>query len=125
MQRVCSQYNLIELKNFRFNYGHLTLSINDNSSMYFLIYDVLEKLIPAGIPQYLMKYHDNVFERQIVITEKISIFKILCLNDLYFVFILWIHGCGFAVIVMLVETKGFLIRKFVKKVGKRIKSLIV
>jgi hypothetical protein len=102
---------MIELKSFRFSHGLLTFSTDSDGSMSYILYDVIVKLIPAGIPQYLMNHHSNVFERQTLNNNELGFFKVLCLSDCMFLFILWICGCGLSAVILLMELKGFLFQR--------------
>jgi hypothetical protein len=102
----------------------MVLSTRSLGSMTYVLYDVLEKLIPAGIPQYLMKYHSDIFELQAAYNEGIGIFKILSLSDYMVVFTSWICGCVLAAITLLFEERGYLARKTLKKICKIGKHLI-
>lgn len=53
----------VRLKNFHKNAGISSFLTKRNSFIHDVLDDVLDKTIPAGIPQYLLKYHfDIVFK---------------------------------------------------------------
>jgi len=118
-QRECNQ-KLFELRKFRFNYGPLVVSTDTSSSIHFVVNDVLQKLIPSGIPQYKINYHMDFFASQTLIVKRSGDLKILSINDLYFMFILWINCCGISVVVLFIEMRGCLFRKIIKFIELKI-----
>ncbi|KAL7011826.1 hypothetical protein ACKWTF_014475 [Chironomus riparius] len=92
----------LKLKNFH-SYPSLTpLVTAPNSFMYRTFKDVMERLIPAGIPQHLYEYQElKMFKKYEPENHKNP--KVLTVNDLLFGFVLWIGACGMSVVGFMIE----------------------
>ena len=87
-----------------------------NSFIYEILYEVLEKTFPFGIPQNLIKFHNSViFQKYEPIDDNSP--KVLTLNDLGFGFVLWLGACGISIV-------GFMLEIFRIRVAEQLKSLI-
>lgn len=72
-----------------------------NSILYPLFDEVMRKLIPSGIPQYLPEFHFFLQGNNDWTMPKRP--RILNLDDLSFLFILWISACGCSLIIFAAE----------------------
>ena len=105
-----------KLDNFHKSLDILVLFTNRNSFIYEILNEVLDKTIPTGIPQYLIKYHESVIFKNYEPVLNNSP-KVLTLDDLWFGFILWLGACG-------ISTFGFLMEHFRVWVTKHLNNLI-
>lgn len=82
--------------------NYLGLAVLENNFIYHLMQDVIEQLIPSGIPQYLLKFYDWVHSR-----DKRYIFvkipKVLTLKDLEFGFLCWAAACCATAMMLMLE----------------------
>ena len=100
----------VKLKNFQKGVGFSSFLTKRNSFIHEILNEVLEKTIPAGIPQYLLDYHLSLIfkEYEPVIDNEP---KVLTVDDLTFGFVLWAVACGFAVVGFIFELLKFSICK--------------
>ncbi|KAL7013034.1 hypothetical protein ACKWTF_015164 [Chironomus riparius] len=107
MSSTCSG-SLIQVQNFHLNAIPAGLGMLRNSILYPLFDEVVEMLIPSGILQFLPEFYFYLLHGN---NHWISVQRprILNLDDLSFLFILWISSCGFSSIVFVAE----IIRYFV------------
>jgi len=102
----------VQLKNFHKSAGISSFLTKRNSFIHDVLDDVLDKTIPAGIPQYLLKYHfDIVFKEFDPGADNEP--KVLTLDDLSFGFVLWGFACGIATVSFFFELLKLSIRKIV------------
>jgi hypothetical protein len=92
----------IASKYVKFDVGATVLQMEKSSAIFDTFKDVLQKLIPAGIPQYLLTHHATIFYGNINIVQE-KRFKTLSIIDLLFVFLIWMCGCGIAAITLALE----------------------
>jgi hypothetical protein len=93
------------------------------SFIYDSLDEILWKLIPAGIPQYLLNHHESVLCE---IERKVGKFEVkkLSISDFKFVFIFWISGCGIAALTLALEIFRVLqLRKCLKIVTRFLRNL--
>jgi len=72
-----------------------------NSILFPLFDEVMRMLIPSGIPQYLPEFYYVLQGNNDWTVAKGP--RILNLDDLSFLFILWISACGCSLIIFVVE----------------------
>ena len=83
-----------------------SLQTNEDSVVHGMFNKILQKLTPAGIPQYLLTYHAlNFYGMNKIVKERKH--EILSIDDLKFVFLLWMFGCGIAAITLALEILRF------------------
>ena len=84
------------------NSNYLGLGVLENNFIYHLMQDVIDQLIPSGIPQYLIKFYDWIHSR-----DKVFVFvkkpQVLTLKDLEFGFFCWAAACCTSTAVFLIE----------------------
>lgn len=107
---VC-QGSGVKLQNFRKDMVLMSLSVNQHSFLYNTFNEVMEKIVPAGIPQYLYKFHQEQMYK-IYEPEADGSPKVLTFDDLSFGFVLWLGTCGVSLAGFLLELVGLVIRKF-------------
>ncbi|CAG9809591.1 unnamed protein product [Chironomus riparius] len=94
--------------------NYLALGVLRNNFIYHLMQDVIDQLIPSGIPQYLIKFYDWIHSR-----DKRFIFvkipKVLTLKDLEFGFLCWAAACSTSTAIFLIE----IVYKFCLKFEER------
>jgi len=96
----------VKLKNFKEDGNIPVLYTVRNSFLYKTLNEVLKKIIPAGIPQYLIKYHEaNLFGTFIPFIENSP--RVLTIEDLAHGFVLWLGACGVSFIAFLFEILWF------------------
>ena len=90
-----------------------TLSLMKYNFIYENFQNIIEKLFPAGITQYLTEQHKlNFYGRISEIDE--NIFKILKLKDFKFVAFMFVALCGFSIILFTLEYISSLKEKLMK-----------
>jgi hypothetical protein len=103
----------VKLKNFRKESAPAVLMTLKNSFIYDTISQIMHKLVPAGIPQYLIKYHEfNMFKVFVPVT--LSSLRVLGLQDLEYGFVLWLGACGISTFGFLLENLWFKFRSFLR-----------
>ena len=119
----CSQ-QFVELKKFKINLGPAGISTKSRDVIYDALNDFLLKLSSSGILDRMVQrsYTDHLDD--IKLSQVKSGVKIISINDMKAVFLLWCCGCGFAVILMIVERKKYILRKVVKKANKIVRNLL-
>lgn len=91
-----------KLKNFKLDAQISVLYTKRNSFIYKTLSQLMDKIVPAGIPQYLIKYHEDVVYKPFV--PKIGNEpRILNISDLEYGFVLWLAACGVSFIGFLLE----------------------
>lgn len=81
-----------------------------NSFIYEVLNEVLEKTIPAGIPQHLIEYHTWLMYKKYEPNED-SEPRVLTVDDLTFGFVLWMGSCGIAILGIAFEILKFNLNK--------------
>ncbi|KAL7011985.1 hypothetical protein ACKWTF_014549 [Chironomus riparius] len=105
MNSLC-QGSAHALKGFWMNPTLTTLATPRNSLIYHVLNDVLEKLVPAGIPKYLEDFHtQHLFKTYKPVVDSSP--RPLKVTDLCFGFVLWLCACGASAGVFLVEVLVF------------------
>jgi hypothetical protein len=80
-----------------------SFGVHKNCILYDLLRDVMERIIPAGIPQHLWKYEQN-YKRQGLKSEAVmDSRRILSLADLEYGFVLWLIAISVSTAVFLIE----------------------
>jgi hypothetical protein len=96
----------VKLKNFKGDGRLPVLYTVRNSFLYKKLNQILEKLIPMGIPQYLVKYHEaNMFGT--FIASGLNGPTVLTVEDLTYGFVLWLGACGVSTVAFLMENLWF------------------
>lgn len=112
---IC-QGSAFKLKGFWMHPVLTTLATPKNSFIYGILNEVLEKLVPAGIPQYLDMFHtEMLFKAYRPFVDRSP--KALKITDLSFGFVLWLCACG-------LSTSGFLAEKLIFKSKKYLRIYI-
>ena len=102
-----------KLRNFKRDAAISALFTKRNSFIYDILNQVLEKIIPAGIPQYLVKYHEsNMYKEYVPIVDNSP--RVLTVDDLEYGFVLWLGACGISVVGFLLEFIWFKLRKVLR-----------
>jgi len=115
MNSIC-RGSAFKLKGFWMNPVLTTLATPRNSFIYDVLNEVLEKLVPAGIPQHLDMFHtEMLFKAYKPFVDKSP--KVLKITDLSFGFVLWLCACGFS-------ASSFLCEMLILKFRKRLRSCI-
>lgn len=96
------------VKNFHMNAIPGAFGMHRNSILYPIFEDVMRKLIPSGIPQYLPDFHSFLLHGKFVNLDENEP-KVLSYDDLSFGFVLWLFACGVSIIGFFIE---FLVGKF-------------
>lgn len=113
MSSVCKG-SLTPIKNFYMTALPGGIGMLRNSILYPIFDDVMRKLVPSGIPQYLPVFYSNLmFGTFKDIDEKMP--KVFMFNDLAFGFILWLFTCGISIMTFLGEVLGPKIRQMIGK----------
>jgi len=104
----------ITSKYIKVDIGMTSLQTDEDSIIHGMLNEVLQKLTPAGIPQYLLTHHAlNFYGTEKIVKERKP--EILSIGDLKFVFVLWMFGCGTAAITLALEIlRVFQFRKAMK-----------
>ncbi|XP_070508928.1 uncharacterized protein [Chironomus tepperi] len=106
------QGSAIKLKKFRNDVVLSSFLTYRNSFIYDILKEILEKIIPAGIPQYLVEYHmEQVYKKYEPIENNEP--KVLTVDDLTFGFVVWLGSCGIAVLGFIYEILRFNVNKVV------------
>ncbi|CAG9810472.1 unnamed protein product [Chironomus riparius] len=92
----------IELRNFKSDTSLITLFTTHRSIIHKHLSATLDKVIPAGIPQYLFDYYKSLLFKKFDRIEDKSP-KVLAVDDLGFGFVLWLCACGISVVGFLLE----------------------
>jgi hypothetical protein len=82
-----------------------------------LLHDVMERILPAGIPQYIWKYEqENRFSHSGLRTDDDDedTRRVFSLHDLEYGFVLWLIACGISTVVFLIEYLRPKLKKFVR-----------
>lgn len=99
------------------------ITVPRNNFLYQSIEETMQLLIPAGIPQYLWKFHYEYFY-QISQQKKRHIKSphVLTWNELSFGFVVWFVSCGIAVLCFIVEFVKFYVlgRIFAFNIGEQL-----
>ena len=99
--RACDEL-FITSKYIKVDVVMTVLKMNRLSIVHEMLNEILRKLTPSGISQYLLTYHASiVYGTDEIIKERTL--EILSIDDLKFVFFLWIFGCGTAAITLGLE----------------------
>lgn len=86
-----------------------------NNFLYRLTEEVMEKVIPAGIPQYLFEFHQWMAIRRKITINSVKGPRVLTLGDLNFGFEIWLSACGMACVGYVMEILRFKARKILRK----------
>ena len=104
----------IKLKNFDLIPATAILATFGSSFIHEALTEILNKIIPAGIPQYLYEFHtEMVFKKYEPIVDKRP--KVLTIHDLTFGFVLWLAACGISITGFLLEILRLKLRKILRK----------
>lgn len=77
-----------------------------NSFIYEILNEVLEKTLPSGIPQHLIKFHYSIiFQKYEPVVDNSP--KVLTLDDLGFGFVLWLGACAISIVGFILEICRF------------------
>jgi hypothetical protein len=99
-----------KLKNFRSKLAAASFLTARNSFIHVILNEILDKTIPAGIPQYLIEYHSSlIYKKYEPIDDNEP--RVLTVNDLSFGFVLWLGSCAVAVVGFIFELFKFCIFK--------------
>jgi hypothetical protein len=107
------QGSLVAVKNFYMNAIPCSYAMVKNSILYPYFEEVMDKLIPSGIPQYLPDFHAYLLYGNYENSEE-NFPKILTIDDLSFGFILWLIACGISICGFLGEIVVILVIKILK-----------
>ena len=92
----------VKLKNFKKEATLSVLLTFTNSFLYDTLNELMDKIVPAGIPQYLIKYHEfNMFK--VFVPADLSPVRILTIQDLEYGFVIWLGACGISFVGFLME----------------------
>jgi len=113
---ITSKYIKVEV-------GNTVLQTNEFSVVHGMLNEILQKLTPAGIPQYLLTHHEsNLYGIHKKVEQRNP--EILSIGDLKFVFVLWMSGCGIAAITLALEIfRVCQLRNVIKIISRCWKSL--
>ena len=96
----------VKLKNFNSNLSLVTLFTTHRSIIHRHLSATLDKVIPAGIPQYLLDYYKSLlFKKYERIEDKSP--NVLAVHDLGYGFVLWLCACGISAVGFLLELVTF------------------
>lgn len=101
------------LKHFKKEIHSSVLLTKRNSFLYLKLIEITEKLVPAGIFQYLFKFHESNLYKQFKADESNSP-KVLSFDDLAHGFVLWIGACGASTTGFVLEFLVFYIKMLIK-----------
>lgn len=62
---------------------------------------VMERIVEAGIPEHLLKFHNRILYKRK--SKKKVMPQILTVNDLSFGFIIWLVACGISFLILIIE----------------------
>lgn len=103
----------IQLKNFRTNSQLSVLFTIKNSFLYQILNQMLEKIVPAGIPQYLVEFHEfNLYGK--FVPSIVNGPTVLTVEDLAHGFVLWLGACGVSCVGFLLELIWFYVVIYVR-----------
>jgi hypothetical protein len=103
----------LTLKNFTHHTYVAGLFTSQNSFIFYPINKILEKIIPAGIPQHLYDLHLlMMFKKYEPVLNSGP--KVLTVDDLSFGFVLWLGACGISVAGFVFEILMFQMRKVLR-----------
>jgi len=103
----------VRLKNFIGSSFTVAVYTTHRSFIYKHLNLILEKLIPAGIPQHLYELHKfMLFKKYEPIMDSGP--KVLTIDDLSFGFVLWLGACGISVAGFVLEMLMFQLRKVLR-----------
>jgi hypothetical protein len=92
-----------------------SLGLHKNCILYDLLRDVMEKIIPAGIPQHFWKQEQVIkFKSGLKSGQIVDKRKVLSLYNLEYGFVMWMVACGISTVVFFVEFLGPKFKKFVR-----------
>lgn len=103
------------LKNFKYVDDSMNFGIARNSILSESLNEVLEKLGPSGIIQYLINFDSWVTYRNFK-SAAAKVPRVLTLNDLSFGFVLWLVACLISVIGFAVEVTEYNIKIMLQNV---------
>lgn len=90
------------LKNSKIIFDMSVLCTARNSFLYNTLNQIMDKMVPAGIPQYLLKFHEaNLYDY--FIPEIKNSPNILKIEDLFHGFAIWLAACGLSILACLME----------------------
>ncbi|KAL7011989.1 hypothetical protein ACKWTF_014553 [Chironomus riparius] len=102
MQNSICKGAAVKVKNFKGDGEVPVLYTLSNSFLYKTLNEILEQMIPAGIPQYLVKYHEeNLFGTFVPLVASGP--SVLTIEDLTHGFVLWFGACGVSFVSFLLE----------------------
>lgn len=87
-----------------------------------LVHEVMLRLMPSGIPQYLHKYLMEFEFRPLYAPPKEN--RVFSLSDLEFGFIIWLIAIGISIFVFFLELLWYFIRKKLIKIVRDLIGLI-
>lgn len=105
--------SLFPLKKVFINALPTALIVKRNSILESVFYEVMPQFVSSGIPQYLNKFHADLFHigyREF--NEKIP--KVLTVDDLAFGFNLWFMACCLSIIGFICEVFKYFVVKVLK-----------
>ena len=88
------------------------LGVLENNFIFHLMNDVIDRLLPSGIPQFVYDFHDWSVHKG-ANYKFVKTPKVMRIDDLEFGFLLWIISCASTVIVFLLE---IIMEKFIKSI---------
>lgn len=92
----------IKLKGLHPNPSLAAIVTDANSFLHKVFVQIMDKLIPAGIPQHLYNYHESMMFKPYE-PDNSKKPKVLSIDDLFFGFILWICACGISSFAFFME----------------------
>jgi len=102
--------------------GMTSLQTDEDSVIHEMLNEIFQKLTPAGITQYLLTRHASIFYGMNKVVEERKP-ETLSIDDLKFVFVLWMFGCGTAAITLALEIlRVFQFRKAMKMFSNKVYS---
>jgi hypothetical protein len=90
-----------------------SFGLHKNCILYDLLRDVMERIIPAGIPQYLWEYEQNYRRKGLKTEAVMDNRRILTLADLEYGFVLWSIAIGISTAVFLAEVLESKLKRFI------------
>ncbi|KAL7013033.1 hypothetical protein ACKWTF_015163 [Chironomus riparius] len=114
---------LMPVKGFQMNSLAAGLGMARNSFLWPIFDDVINKLIPSGILQYLLElYAYFMYEKYDWSPKKYP--KVLTFDDLSFGFVLWLTACGMSVLGFLIEHSSQLVHEGCKALVLELKNFV-
>lgn len=103
-----------KLKNFENKLATSSFLTVRNSFYYGILNQVLDKIIPTGIPQYLIEYHSFlIYKKHEPIDDSEP--RVLTVDDLCFGFVLWLGSCAVAIVGFFFELFKFSVFKIFER----------